>query len=187
VAVFRVEIVGVRPLLMNRFSETAEESVRANVRRIHRPKVLPRDEAEKVAYRLPDGRLYLPSVMLQRAFVEAASDFKQRGKRQSMKYAAGAAFNPVDSIMLFDPPITTYEVDSRPVTIPATKGHVMRHRPRLDAWRIVTDVEIDTDLLEPEVAKDILEAAGRFKGLGDYRPQHSGPFGRFQVHGFRQV
>ena len=161
--------------------------MRANVRRVNRARVLPRDEAEKVAYRLPDGRLYLPSTMLQRAFVEAASDFKQRGKRQSMKYAAGAAFDPVEPILLFDPSLADYEVDSRPVVVPATKGRVMRHRPRLEEWRIVTDVEIDTDLLEPEVAKDILEAAGRFKGLGDYRPQHAGPFGRFQVRGFHQT
>ena len=96
-AVFHVEIVGIRPLLMHRFGESAEESLRSNVRRIQLAKKLPREEAEEAAYRLPDGRLYLPSTMLQRAFVEAASDFKQRGERQSMKYAAGAAFDPSTS------------------------------------------------------------------------------------------
>ena len=182
-----IRLTGVSPLLMHRFGEQAEADVQSQVRRVQRAERLPRDAAEAVAYCLPTGELYLPSTMLQRAFVEAASDFKQRGKRQSMKYAAGAAFLIDGDVLTFDPPLRDFEVDSRPVVIPATKGRVMRHRPRLDAWAISTRALVDETLVPLDLVLEILNHAGRIKGLGDFRPQKGGPFGRFQVTYFEDA
>lgn len=182
-----IRIAGASPLLMHRFGEQSEADVQTQVRRIQRAQGLPRDVAEAVAYRLPTGELYLPSTMLQRAFVEAAADYKQRGKRQSMKYAAGAAFLVDGDVLSFDPPLRDFEVDSRPVVIPATKGRVMRHRPRLDAWSISTRALVDESLVPLDLVLEILGHAGRIKGLGDFRPQKGGPFGRFQVTRFEEA
>lgn len=161
--------------------------MQTQVGRIQRSEPLPRDAAEAVAYRLPSGELYLPSTMLQRSFVEAAGDYKQRGKRQSMKYAAGAAFLVDGEVLTFDPPLRAFEVDSRPVVIPATKGRVMRHRPRLDAWSISARAFVDESLVPLDLVLEILNHAGRIKGLGDFRPQKGGPFGRFQVTRFEDA
>ena len=29
----------------------------------------------------------------------------------------------------------TYEIDSRPVVVPATRGRIVRHRPRFNEWQ----------------------------------------------------
>jgi hypothetical protein len=179
-----VSLRGTSPLLMHRWSERSEIDSSTNVRQTNVRHGTPREEAEEVAYRTPEGLLYMPSSAVVRCFREAASDFKQRGKRQSMKYAAGAAFIPAADIILFNPTLTDYEVDSRPVVIPATKGRIMRHRPRLNAWRLVFYVEVDTDLIGIDTAHQIMTAGGALKGLGDYRPEKGGPFGRFAVETF---
>ena len=179
-----VSLRGVSPILMHRWSDKSEVDSGSNVRRTNVNRLTPREEAEETAYRTPEGLLYMPSAAVVRCFREAASDFKQRGKRQSMKYAAGAAFIPVSDVLLFNPTLTDFEVDSRPVVIPATKGRIMRHRPRLNAWRLVFYVGIDTDLIGMDTAQEIMTAGGSLKGLGDYRPEKGGPFGRFAVETF---
>jgi hypothetical protein len=77
--------------------------------------------------------------------------------------------------------LTTFEVDSRPVTIPSTKGKVMRHRPRFDCWSAAFDLDIDETLIKPEFVQTLLTDVGRRQGWGDYRPEKGGPFGRFIV------
>lgn len=59
----------------------------------------------------------------------------------------------------------------------------IRVRPRFDSWQasgelVVTDKQITTSVLT-----DILESAGRYKGLGDWRPSSKTPgtFGTFEA------
>jgi hypothetical protein len=181
-----IRIDGTSPLLMCRFSEQAEQSVPGGAgadapRPVHHKAATPREIAETLCYRLPDGQLYIPASAVQRAFVEAAADFKHRGKRQSLKYQAGAAFLCTSDVLLFEPPLFEFEVDSRPVTITATKGRVMRHRPRIEKWSLRFTATLEDDLISSDTARAILTHAGRIKGIGDFRPEKRGPFGRFAI------
>jgi len=181
VQAYRLGIQGVSPLLMNRFGEHAEGSVGADTRRIKVQKASPRDQAEEAAYRLPDGRLYLPSAALHRSIVEAAGEFKQRGMRKSLKYVVPAAILFAETSLTFDPEIKDFEVDARPVVIPATKGRVMRYRPRIEEWRLECDLFIDDEIIDAATLHEIIGVAGRRKGVGDYRPEKMGPYGRFII------
>ena len=178
---FRLGIQGIAPLLLHKYSVNAEQEVQSNTRRVHLRQMLPRDAAEAVAYRLPDGQLYLPSEALHRSIAEAAAEFKQRGMRKSLKYIVPAAVTIADSVLTFKPKIKDFEVDARPVVIPATKGRVMRYRPRLEQWAIETQLDVDDEILDPDTCLAIIEVAGRRQGVGDYRPARMGPFGRFAV------
>lgn len=181
-----VQIEGITSLIQHRFSEQSEEEVKASTRLIGAKYGLPREEAEHAAYRLPNGELYHPGTAIVRLLREAGSNHKIKGSRKSVKYAVPGAVIVLDDVIpLLDPgtgsPLSDFEVDSRPVVIPATKGRVMRHRPRLDKWAMRFDLEIDDGLLPPDFIHQLLEEGGRKIGLGDFRPEKGGPFGRFIV------
>ena len=67
------------------------------------------------------------------------------------------------------------------MTIPATKGRIMRHRPRFDQWGAQFSLLVDDDQLALETAHQLLNEAGNSIGIGDFRPEKRGPFGTFRV------
>jgi len=145
----------------------------------------PREAAERAAYRNAQGELYFPGAAVARMLREVGGGHKQRGSRKSLKFVVPAAVLVVeDQITLRDAlgaPLTDFEVDSRPVVIPSTKGRVMRHRPKLNQWGAEFTLEIDDDMLEPSLVYQLLIEGGSKNGLGDYRPEKGGPFGKFHV------
>lgn len=187
-----VTIQGITSLIQHRFSEQSEEDVQKSTRLIGSKKNCPRDEAEKGAYRFPDGTLYFPGAAIARLLREAGANHKIKGSRRSVKFAVPSAVIVIEDAMpLFHPdtdePLVDFEVDSRPVVIPATKGRVMRHRPRLDQWTAKFTLEVDDDLLPADFIHQLLTEGGRKLGLGDFRPEKGGPFGRFQIVSWSEV
>ena len=129
---------------------------------------------------------------MARMLREAGVAHKQRGSRKSLKYIpAGRSFwCSTKSSLLLDREgnrLTTFEVDSRPVVIPSTKGRIMRHRPRLNTWGLEVSLEVDQTMIESETIHQLLEEGGRRLGLGDYRPERGGPFGRFSVVSWKEL
>ena len=119
----------------------------------------------------------------------AGSNYKMRGSRKTLRFVVPSAVRVLsDTITILngDGPATHFEVDSRPVTIPATKGRVMRHRPRFDQWGARFDLAIDTNQLDLEMAQRLLTDAVQSFGIGDFRPEKRGPFGTFRVTRFEE-
>jgi hypothetical protein len=171
---------------MHRFGEfnEAEEEVRS----VRQDRGTSREQAEACAYRHQDGTLFVPGTWFSRAMIGAGSYYKQRGSRKSLMYLVPAAvFVMTDAITLTDNEghqVKDFEVDARPVTIPATKGRIMRFRPKIEIWHARIPMEIDTDIIPVEQAHQLLEDAGRRQGVGDFRPEKRGPFGRFMITGW---
>jgi hypothetical protein len=182
-AVFVTSIASTSALLMHRWAEESE--VEQTTRAVHIKRRDPREEAVKVAYQRPDGTLYLPGAAIARMLREAGGSHKQRGSRKSLKFVIPAAVLVLDDdISLCDDDgnsLTDFEVDSRPVVIPSTKGRIMRHRPRINTWGMEINLDIDLTMIEADVVHQLLEESGKRLGLGDYRPERGGPFGRFSV------
>jgi hypothetical protein len=178
---FTVELTGTSALLQNRFTEQAEQP--GPTRHVHIVKKTPREQAEQKAYRLASGQLYLPGAAIARLLREAGAAHKATGSRRSLKYTVPAAtLVREDAIGLHNgKAIMDFEVDSRPVTIPATKGRIMRHRPRVEEWQATFSLEVNDSLMAPETVHQLLNEGGVCLGLGDSRPEKGGPFGRFRV------
>jgi hypothetical protein len=180
---FLFVIEGLTPLLMHRFGDA--EEMEANTRKVHVKAQDPRQAAEKAAYRNAAGELFVPGAAIARMLREAAAAHKQRGSRKSMKYVVPAAvLVPDDQLVLRNcegKALTDFEVDSRPVVIPSTKGRVMRHRPRLNAWNLEGALQIDDELIEPSLVHQFLVEGTAKLGLLDYRPEKGGPFGKSAV------
>ena len=59
-------------------------------------------------------------------------------------------------------------------------GRVARTRPRFDLpWAVVATVDVDDELVDQPKLESWLDIGGRRIGIGDWRPERSGVFGRF--------
>jgi hypothetical protein len=181
---YSITIAGTTPLLQHRFTEESEQD-RAT-RKVFVSRGTPREEADKVAYRNARGQFYLPGAAIARLIREAGGNHKLKGSRRSAKFVVPAAVLVVEDALTLrngdgKTHVTSFEVDSRPVTIPATKGRIMRHRPRFDCWSASFNLRINDSLLPPDFIHQLLVEGGQQIGVGDFRPEKGGPFGTFNV------
>ena len=187
---FDVQITGTTPLLQHRFTVTSEQD-RAT-RKVLVANDTPRAQADKVAYRDSTGHFFFPGAAIARLIREAGGTHKLKGTRRSAKYVVPAAvLVREDAITLLNgdgkTPVRDFEVDSRPVTIPATKGRIMRHRPRFDCWSARFTIRINEELLPPDFIHQLLVEGGQQIGIGDFRPEKGGPFGTFNIVGWKEA
>ena len=166
----QVRITGKSPLLMHQYPMEPIEALE---------KKSPAEQAEYAAYRdPPTGELYIPGVALQRALVSGATYSKGKGRGSLQKAAAACLMVNPQRIGLGT---KEYEIDARPVVIPATKGRIIRYRPRLDEWSVEFELEYDDTMLTNDQVRTIVDNTGQRVGLLDFRPEKKGPFGRFNV------
>jgi len=63
----------------------------------------------------------------------------------------------------------------------------MRHRARIEKWSLTFIFELEEDLISPANLNEMIADSGRRSGIGDFRPQKGGPFGRFIVTEFKEL
>lgn len=183
-----VIIRGTSPLLIHRFGEKAEQQ--ETTRTIQAEKDDPRQEAERNAYIAKDGTYYFSAFAIPNAMGAAGANHKQTGTRKTLRFVVPSAVRMMtDTVCILngDGPAKAFEVDSRPVTIPATKGRILRHRPRFNDWGAKFIMTINEALLAVNKAQQLLTEAGVQIGIGDFRPEKRGPFGCFRVVQFREL
>lgn len=200
-AAFHARLRSLTPLLQH--APTAMKPQSNEIGRAGKKNIpTPEDEAEMGAYRLKNGVLYLPAVALQRTMIEAGKSFQNpTNKRATMMKVIAATLvpPPVEGFPLMTPdgePISEYEIDVRRAVV--QRAAIMRARPRIDEWEADVSMEFDIEALGSggngtedalraagEILLMILAHAGKRVGIGDYRPERSGPFGRFEVVAFQ--
>jgi hypothetical protein len=175
IAHYDVRIEGIYPLICNRFHEEAQAEATQGIHsRGEKPS--PEEDAENRLYKGPTGEVYFPAENLRQSFILAASRHKIGRRAATMDAAAALAVSP-DAPTL----IGSWHVDSRAVVIPSTKGRILRHRPMFDKWAIEFRLEVNVDLFDPVLARRVVDDAGAYVGIGDFRPQRRGPYGKFHV------
>lgn len=168
-----VEITGTRPLLMN--APTAIGVVASTKKSSNYD---PKERAEAVLYKDSNENICIPEMNVLGTLRDAAKDHKAPGKgRRSLKQyiLSGIRITP-DMI-----PITPQEwtIDARPVVI--QRNRVMRWRPKFENWTLKFGIEIiDPGTISPTNLRNVLEDAGKFIGICDFRPL----FGTFSVVSF---
>ena len=183
-AVIRYRITGISPQLMNSpASMLTPTPTGARAKTVPSPE----REAENGAYRLPDGALYFPTLAFRQALIDAGTG-RRIGKRGASSVLTGSVFLPDGVGMetpLVDPdtsePLRDYVVDVQRAVIRTTKAGVVRARPRLDRWAADIAFEYDDSFFPGELLTEVFALAGTTIGVGNYRPQKRGIFGRFQV------
>jgi hypothetical protein len=180
-----VEVTGVTPLLMHRFP--VEDFLNEKPTRKMKPaKIIPREQAEKNAYRAADGSLFLPGPAFMRSLRECGSGHKSRNSRKSLKFIMPAAVRLMDvAVKLIDPTtkkaLKDFEVQIDRIVNTSTRGAGICCRPRLDVWAARFDLTIFTDMLESEQVHLVLNEAGERYGVGAFRLEKGGSYGSFRV------
>ena len=60
-------------------------------------------------------------------------------------------------------------------------GSPLRYRPRFDAWAVDGEVKYDERHLDENELRSLFDYAGSYIGVGSWRPERGGPYGRFIV------
>jgi hypothetical protein len=140
----------------------------------------PRAEADARLYRDSDGLPVMPNANLFSAIV-AAGIFQKVGKRQLTTSASSLV---PGSVSVVEPHAhivpEDWEVDSRPI-VNASGSRTVVHRPRFDKWSLHFTLSVEDEEFQEKVVRRLLDDCGRKIGLGVFRPQRKGPFGRFVV------
>lgn len=171
----KVTIKGVSPLLVNRFHEEAQQEASSHIhsRREH---PTPEEDARDRLYYTEELGAYFPAENVRQSIITAGSRHKIGRKQATMDLAAAIYITP------YALPIKgKWAVDSRAVVIPSTRGRILRHRPIFETWEISFTLSIDQGLIDPQLVRRVLDDAGNYVGIGDFRPARKGPFGRFSV------
>lgn len=172
---------GTTPLLINRASEEAlsGKTRSTNPGEVDDPRIV----CERCLYRhQKTGQVGIPGAAIARMLREAGGSHKVKGQRKSLKYVVPAAVLVLDDLLLLylndrKTPLKDFEVDSRPVNIPSTKGRIMRHRPRFNEWCLKARLRINESIIDEQLVRRLAIEGVTQIGLGDYRPEKGGPFG----------
>lgn len=175
------EVTGISPLLQHRYPlEDAEEQVKTKSKSQHD------GDVERSLYRLPDGTIYQPAIHFISAMKKAGSRYQIKGQGKAtyrLLIGSGAVLITPDAIPHRQ---QKYEIDARPVVNPSTKGRIVRKRPCLTNWSLRFNIEYDEDDIGASMIHEILAYAGKRIGIGDFRPERGGPFGRFMITKFEE-
>ena len=178
---YEVTIVGVTPLLQNRFATATEGEIKTTKRKSNTTK---ENNVEDTVYKMPDGTIYQPSESIKQCLIEAGKAFKKGKPGLSKIFASFIVVTP-EAIKMNPQEYTT---DRRAVVIPSTKGRVMRNRAKFEEWSLTFDITIlDDSEINQETLHDALDYSGHYIGIGDYRPQKKGMFGRFIVQNIKKA
>jgi hypothetical protein len=150
----------------------------------------PADEEAKLrAHWMQNGKgkqvLCIPSVMLYNSFCKAAGDYKDPGnKKRSMGTLIGSTISFDDTkISLGTDKFETYE---EYVKIPPRTGAmVLVGRPLIRDWKVTFGMSCDCELWNIAILEEIIRSAGKTVGVGAWRPQLKGPYGKFRLVEFK--
>lgn len=145
----------------------------------------PEEEARLRAHWMTVGKkkvIGIPWVMLYRSICKAGAKFKAPGKRTFESLLAPTISCEQDIMSLGTDEFETLEEYCR---IPPRTGAMVKiGRPLLRKWSCTIPITADCETWNPEHLEKIIVEAGKFVGIGAWRPQLKGPYGRFVVKAF---
>ena len=172
-------IVGISPLLQNNpanfIGKTDDEELGLK-KKVYNDE----EEAELRVYK--DGDLFVhPTEAFIKGMIRAVTG-RKFGKNAATSVIKGSVFIAEPWTVILDEkkePATKYEIDRRPCVV--GKARILRCRPCWKDWRMMLSLDIDVAIVAAKHISAALSLTGRTVGIGDYRPEKCGGFGRFKV------
>lgn len=175
IEVYKAKIVGTKPLLIHNPQGVGDKP------KLRRGEHLdPKVEAGSYLYKDAEGKICIPATNIKACIREAGRNYKVSGRRTTFASMIRAALEISPSMV---PLIHNgWETDVRPVVIQRSK--ILRARPKFDPWALEFEIRnSDPTVIHEDTLRKILIDAGRYYGLGDFRPE----FGLFQVDKFERI
>ena len=173
-------IRGTSPLIMHAWSEKGLAMMRMTApERKKREKTRrdPEQEASDGCYRTDGGEVGIPLTAFKASLIGAAH--KDFGLEKTL--LRKAFFIPTtDSRRVVPIEADQYVIREDIVRIGANQTD-LRYRPEFAKWRCRIEAEIDAGLLTPEDIINLVNRAGFSVGIGEWRPEKGGEYGRFEI------
>lgn len=183
-----IPIVGDSPLIVHKFSEKAKKQMldkqmkKASAGK--EPKDPWRDFVESMYWLdgMPDdpteedvikGRFGFPAVGFKAAAVTACTSIGS-----ITKVAARQAFHVEGEFIVIEGVPPSMREDIARVGMGTAD---LRYRGEFSPWRATLTVKFNANLMSAEQVVNLFETAGFAVGVGEWRPERDGPYGRFHV------
>lgn len=175
-----ITIEGISPLIQHKWSEKALREMRekhAGKKTKNRDVRDPIAEAEASTYLTPDGKHGIPLLAMKASFIGAAH--KDLGVEKTLVRKGLFIKSPDPSGII---PMRCDNPSIREDYVRVGMGGTdLRYRPQFDHWEIDIPIEFDTDLLQLTDICNLIDRAGFGVGIGEWRPERGGEFGRYRV------
>lgn len=176
-----VKIAGLTPLLTNRFGETAIREIEAAQQGKAKLKKEPRnpDAIYREAMHTVDKeqeRFGFPTAGLMKALVMAGgryADEKMTVLRGALSIEGSAGY----LLEILGPPPT---MRTDPVRL-RTGGWTIAYRPEFFPWEMDVTITYNGRVLQTEQVLNLIRIAGLSVGIGCWRPENGGTFGKFEI------
>jgi len=176
VRTMEVTLIGDSPLISHRWSEKAKKEIldkQMKKAKTAKQAKDPQADYDASLYKLPDGIGYgFPAVAFKASAVSACR-FSEGIK---MTEARGA-FHIVGELV---PLVGVPSIREDMVRVGMGVADI-RHRAEFKAWRATLTVNYNASAFSPEQIVNLLNLAGFGVGVGEWRPEKDGSYGRFHV------
>lgn len=173
-----IEVVGTSPLICHRWSEKAKKQMldkQTKAARTAKTAKNPKQDFRDSLYPHPDGGYGFPSVAFKAAAVRAGtySDMK-------MTFLRGAFHVSGELVRIDGQPSMREDM----VRLPSRVADI-RHRGEFREWSASVPLQVNTTALSVEQLANLFVIAGFAVGVGEWRPERNGQYGRFEVGGIQ--
>jgi hypothetical protein len=164
--------------------------------RFHQTEKLPKelhDAFEKRTWRercnyLSDGRIYIPQMAFKNCLSDVAKYLGEKipGKKNATWTKHFESGIQIEDDLILD--VKKDDIEGEWFHVPSDgkpggSTRVLKCFPVIREWKGFLTFYIIDDLITEEVFHRYLNEAGRFIGIGRFRPQRRGFYGRFKVEG----
>lgn len=175
-----LRIVGISPLIQHQWGQKALEMMRdkhAGKKTKNRTVRDPEAEGKEAMYVTQDGDPGVPAMAVKSSIISAAH--KDIGIEKTLvKKALFIVCDDATMVLKMDCDEPVIKED--PVRVGQGSAD-LRYRPYFYRWAVALTFEIDAELLQVEDLLNLIDRAGFGVGIGEWRPEKGGEYGRFQV------
>jgi hypothetical protein len=176
----RLRIRGTSPLIQHAWSEKSKKMMRdkhAGKKSKNRDVRDPHQEGVEAAYYTEDGKYGIPAMAIKTALVDATHKdlgFPQTAVRKAMFIECRDRGGILP--LICDEP----EIREDMVRV-GQKGTDLRYRPYFFQWAVDVVFHLDMGWMQLDDLVNLIERAGFGVGVGEWRPEKGGEYGRFEL------
>lgn len=135
----------------------------------------------------PDGKIFIPPMAFKMALDAAAKTLGRqipgKGKSTYTKFFRSGVLTMAPVVLPYT--VDDVKMDRIYANADGVRGsgkRVWRNFPRIDDWNADVEFHVLADEITKDVFEEHLTQAGAFIGVGRFRPENGGFYGRFKVN-----
>ena len=177
----KVKIVGLSPLIMHRWSEKARKDMldKQMKKTVKKEAKSPEEQYEASIYYLDDGRLGFPADAFKKTMIRGAKQIGLVMTDAKTSFFIHGEYCTRDDRELV-PVVGEVQPREDMVRLNGATSDI-RFRGQVVKWEAELNISYNSSITSFDHIVNMLHAAGYGVGIGEWRPERDGTFGRFEV------